>query len=270
MKNRGEYPSVFYKNIVGIVIIFVCAFTYRCLITDNYKINEVYAFSNSNATYIENKVESFITENNETISFFADTFQIDKETLIEQIKENNLDITTINELDPFNTGKEYNSKEEALIEFLLEYESNNSKEFSKKRTSCDKSKDYLIGLIDYYGTIYDNVDTSIAKSIALIESGFTNKYMLDRNNIFGGMSSKGLISYKNIEYGVLKYMHMLSKSYFGKGLDTVSKIGYVFNPTINDNGIKVASPTWVTNVTKYTSIFKDTTVTNLDELLSLV
>ena len=120
--------------------------------------------------------------------------------------------------------------------------------FGKNKVYCTKDSGYIINLINYYTDIYDNVDYSIATAIGEIESGFTSRYMLNNNNIFGGMANGRLISYKSIEYGTLMYIKMLSEGYFGKGLNTVELIGIVYNPMFNENGIKVAKPTWVNNV----------------------
>ena len=61
------------------------------------------------------------------------------------------------------------------------------------------------------------------------------------------MARGKLISYKTIEYGVLKYIKLLSESYFGLGLNTVETIGKKYNP-VYENGVKKANPTWVKNV----------------------
>ena len=44
------------------------------------------------------------------------------------------------------------------------------------------------------------------------------------------------------------YIKLLSEGYFGKGLNTVELIGIIYNPMFNENGVKVAKPTWVNNV----------------------
>ena len=76
------------------------------------------------------------------------------------------------------------------------------------------------------------------------------------------MSGGGLIKYKNIEYGILSYIKLLSDGYFGKGLTTVEDIGRVYNPTINENGVKIAKPSWVSKVNNALSEFTglDTTM----------
>ena len=47
-----------------------------------------------------------------------------------------------------------------------------------------------------------------------------------------------------------KYLNkLLNDGYFNKGLTTIETIGKVYNPTYNSNGIKIAKPSWVKNVT---------------------
>ena len=73
--------------------------------------------------------------------------------------------------------------------------------------------------------------------------------MLNYNNVYGGMSSKGLIKYNNIELGTLSYVRMMSKNYYAKGLNTKYSIGKVYCPVIN-NGVKTASPHWINLIDK--------------------
>lgn len=95
------------------------------------------------------------------------------------------------------------------------------------------------------------MDYLTAVSIGAAESGYYKvTYMLKANNIFGGMSSNGLIKYKNIEYGVLSYVRLLSKNYYGKGLNTLESIGRVYCPAYDKNGQKVASSHWINLVSK--------------------
>ena len=59
--------------------------------------------------------------------------------------------------------------------------------------------------------------------------------MLRQNNIYGGMSSKGLIKYNSIELGVLTYVRMMSKNYYAKGLTNMYSIGKVYCPTYENH-----------------------------------
>ena len=73
--------------------------------------------------------------------------------------------------------------------------------------------------------------------------------MLRLNNIYGGMSSKGLIKYNNIELGVLTYVRMMSRNYYAKGLTNMYSIGKVYCPTY-ENSTKIASPHWISLINK--------------------
>ena len=158
-----------------------------------------------------------------------------------------IDKLTINykELNLLDDGIIFNK---ILVDYLFNLEQSERELFGKNKVYCTKDSGYIINLINYYTDIYDNVDYSIASAIGEIESGFTSRYMLNNNNIFGGMANGRLISYKSIEYGTLMYIKMLSDGYFGKGFNTVELIGIIYNPMFNENGVKVAKPTWVNNV----------------------
>ncbi len=86
-------------------------------------------------------------------------------------------------------------------------------------------------------------------SIGAAESGYYKvKYMLKKNNVYGGMSTSGLIRHDNIELGVLSYIRMMSKNYYAKGLTTKAAIGKVYCPVF-ENGMKKASSHWINLVT---------------------
>ena len=89
------------------------------------------------------------------------------------------------------------------------------------------------------------MDAKTLLSIGAAESGYYKvKFMLKYNNVYGGMGSKGLIKHNNIEQGVLAYVRMMSKSYYGKGLTTLPAIGRVYCP-VKENGVKKASSHWL-------------------------
>ena len=183
-------------------------------------------------------MEIYINDNLDIVSFFADVFQINQDTLIERLKADYQSINLLN-----TTNLEY-----TLSEYLLALEDSNRELFDNSIDPCDDSKEYIIALLKYFSKLYNNVDFSIAAAIVQIESGYTVQSMLNKNNVFGGMSGGGLIKYKNIEYGILSYVKLLSDGYFGKGLTTVEDIGRVYNPTYNENGVKIAKPSWVSKV----------------------
>lgn len=216
--------------------------------------------------------EIFLKKNKNTIDFLAKTFGIKSEYIVNDLME-------INEKNTFvenNIGllknkngklKNFKSFEEGLIEYLYKFADNNKKLVSNKINPYSGKSSYVINLIKYFTTIYDNVDYLTAVSIGAAESGhYTVKSMLKYNNVYGGMSSKGLIKYKNIEYGVLSYIRLLSKNYYDKGLNTVESIGRVYCPRI-ENGKKVASSHWLSlvraNKNKYANTTNEITVEKL-------
>lgn len=189
----------------------------------------------------EEKLSLFFEEKMDSITFLANTFKIDKEVFLELLKENK---------DKLNYLEDSSNFDKILIDYLFTLEDSNKELFDTKRDACAMDKDYIIKLIKYFSGLYESVDFSIASGIAEVESGFTSKYMLSRNNIFGGLVNGKLLSYRNIEYGVLSYIKLLNDGYFTKGLTTVEAIGIVYNPTFNENGEKIARPSWVFNVNK--------------------
>lgn len=220
-----------------------------------------------------NITEKFINDNMSTIEFMSKTFGIDSSHIIE-------DLISINDKYEFNDKniglltnkkgelKEFKSFEEGLIEYLFNYSKEHKDLVSKKRTPYTGGSNYIIDLIKYYTSIYDNVDYLTAVSIGAAESGhYKVKSMLKYNNVYGGMSSKGLIKYNNIEYGVLSYIRTLSKNYYGKGLTTLESIGRVYCPTYNESGQKVASSHWLNLVRsakkKYANSYSVITIDDL-------
>lgn len=201
----------------------------------------------------------FLTNNTDIIKFMSDMFQVDHEVLLNKLRE---DYQSINLLDTDDLDR-------TLLDYMIALEDSNPEMFSNTLNTSDPSKEYMVALIKYFCDYYGNVDFSIAAAIAQIESGYSAKSMLNKNNIFGGMSSGGLIRYKNIEYGIYSYIKLLSEGYFGKGLTTVESIGRVYNPMYNENGVKVAKPSWVANVTNAMSNYSTMNPVEIEDLLSL-
>ena len=148
----------------------------------------------------------FLTNNTDIIKFMSDMFQVDNEVLLNKLRE---DYQSINLLDTDDLDR-------TLLDYMIALEDSNPEMFSNTFNTSDPSKEYMVALIKYFCDYYGNVDFSIAAAIAQIESGYSAKSMLNKNNIFGGMSSGGLIKYKNIEYGIYSYIKLLSEGYFGK------------------------------------------------------
>ncbi len=203
--------------------------------------------------------ECFLKKNSETVEFLADTFGIESKYIYE-------DLIRINEnvvYNEYNIGRikdskgyiKFDSFEQGLIEYLFKFANENKNLVANERTPYKGSSEYVIELIKYFTSIYDNVDFLTAVSIGAAESGhFKATYMMNCNNIYGGMSKNSLIKYRNIEYGTLSYIRLLSKNYFGKGLTTIESIGKVYCPTFV-NGTKVASRHWLNLVGKMKSIY---------------
>ena len=201
----------------------------------------------------------FLTNNTDIIKFMSDMFQVDNEVLLNKLRE---DYQSINLLDTDDLDR-------TLLDYMIALEDSNPEMFSNTLNTSDPSKEYMVALIKYFCDYYGNVDFSIAAAIAQIESGYSAKSMLNKNNIFGGMSSGGLIKYKNIEYGIYSYIKLLSEGYFGKGLTTVEAIGRVYNPTYNEAGVKIAKPSWVANVSNAMSDYSVMDTVEIEALLSL-
>ena len=204
----------------------------------------------------------YLYEQDETVEFLTKSFGVSKEDIQNDLKERNKDtkysVDNIGALvDKNNELKNYGSFEKGFIEYLYDYVKKNPKKVSNEYVPYTGDANYIVNLIKYFTKIYDNVDYLTAVSIGAHESGYYKvKYMLKYNNVYGGMSSKGLIRHKNIEYGVLSYIRMLSIYYYGKGLNTLESIGRVYCPS-TINGKTVARPSWVTNVKIAMKYYKD-------------
>lgn len=223
-------------------------------ITDADKNEVILAGPKEEVTVNVRDVDYYITEYAAELEFFAKTFSISYEDILEDIRKR-YDESSM-EFESTNIGfitndagylNVYPSVEYGIVEYLYDYIKKHPEKVNKKRVPYSGDAEYVENLIIYYTThIYTNVDTAVALSIGAAESGYYKvKYMLKCNNVFGGMGSKGLIKYRNIEYGVLSYIRLLSKNYYGKGLNTISKIGKVYCPTYDDFGNKIASKHWI-------------------------
>ena len=191
-------------------------------------------------------VVAYLNTNKETVDFYANAFKIDATTLNNLLKDNYQSLNLLNSENLDTT----------LLNYLFTLEGSNPELFDNSITPNSKSKEYILGLINYYSKIY-GVDFNIAAAIGEVECGYFAKGMLNVNNIYGGMSGHGLLRYKTIEYGVIKYLKTLKEGYIDKGLTTVESIGYIFNPTVNEAGVKIAKPSWVSKVNGALSHYND-------------
>ena len=203
-------------------------------------------------------INSYITTYEEDIELLCKAFGVNKEDIISDLKERaskNSDkaFQTTNVgflLDSKGNVKTFANDLYGLVEYFYSYVKNNPKKVNNKRVAYKGSADYVENLIIYFSEhIYTDVDTTTALSIGAAESGYYKvKYMLACNNIYGGMGSKGLIKYKNIEFGVLSYVRYLSRNYYSKGNTSLEGIGRIYNPTTDSNGNKIASPHWISMI----------------------
>ena len=197
-------------------------------------------------------IDSYITTYEEDIELLCKAFGVSKEDIISDLKTINKDkafeTTNVGQLlDSKGNVKTFKNDLYGLVEYFYSYVKNNPKKVNNKRVAYKGSADYVEKLIIYFSEhIYTDVDTTTALSIGAAESGYYKvKYMLACNNVYGGMGSKGLIKYKNIEFGVLSYVRYLSRNYYSKGNTSLEGIGRIYNPTTDSNGNKIASPHWI-------------------------
>lgn len=249
---------IFIGVLIGVIILLMPTNTKHLEV--EYETNPKVALESVKEITEEEKIELTLNEKKDTIEFLANTFLIDENILLNKLRNNYKELNYLNNIDNFD---------KIVLDYLLILEESEKELFDNTRVANQMDKDYIVKTLKYFGSMYANVDFGIAAGIAQVESGFTSKYMLGRNNIFGGMYSGNLISYKTIEYGVLKYVILLNEGYFGKGLTTVEAIGKIYNPMFNESGIKIAKPAWVYNVTKAMEEFADIQDVDTTMLMSL-
>lgn len=196
-------------------------------------------------------LEYYIENNLDIIKFYSKVFDYNLDDVLNDLKErekNNSTFISTNIGYLKNEKGElriYDSFEYGLIEYFYNLMETKTIKRNIKYRPYEGNSSYIEKLIMHYSSIYSNVDQTTLLSIGAAESGYYKvKYMLRANNIYGGMSSKGLIRHNNIELGVLSYVRMMSKYYYGKGLNTPELIGRVYCPVF-ENGTKVASSHWL-------------------------
>lgn len=220
-------------------------------------------------------IDTFITNNEEQLRFYSNVFSINYDDAVAKLRERNANVDQLNYNNIGLIGDEneiytYSSVDRGILEYFLYLEKNNPELVNKVYVPCDKDAEYIEALVEYFSSLYPNVDHKLMLSIAAAESGyFTAGGMLAKNNIYGGMGNGGLISYHNIEYGVLMYIKKMSEDYYDKGLNTKESIGYVFCPKV-ENGVKTVSSHWISLVNKalerYTFDLRYVSVAQLNDL----
>ena len=196
-------------------------------------------------------LEYYIENNLDIIKFYSKVFDYNLDDVLHDLKEREKTNSTFISTNIGYLKNEkgelriYDSFEYGLIEYFYNLMETKTIKRNIKYRPYEGNSSYIEKLIMHYSSIYSNVDQTTLLSIGAAESGYYKvKYMLRSNNVYGGMSSKGLIRHNNIELGVLSYVRMMSKYYYGKGLNTPELIGRVYCPVF-ENGTKVASSHWL-------------------------
>lgn len=126
-------------------------------------------------------------------------------------------------------------------ETIVETETKTTCNFSNK-TACQV---YLRGL--ELGLTQEQ--SLIAVAISVQETGWFKSNLYKNSNNWGGITSKGgFKKYSSKEEGLDGFLNLLKKGYFGKGLDTIEKIGAKYCPVGAKNDPKGLNNNWVPNV----------------------
>lgn len=238
---------------------FTVGYTYPELIkvqnNNNIKIGHIAYIIDFDKEVIVYDFDFYTEQYGDTIKFFADMFDYKYDDIIYDLRKRNdsqdININNIGRLlNKNNELYEYDSFEYGLIEYFYYLNKNHKELRNVSYKPYSGSAIYVEQLIMYFSSIYTNTDAKVLLSIGAAESGnYTVSYMLRKNNVYGGMSNSGLIRHNNIEAGVLSYVRLLSKNYYGKGLNTLENIGRVYCPVMI-NGNKQASSHWLGLVNK--------------------
>ena len=235
--------------------------TFKPLINRNVK--QVRNTKYDKPRIIENNIYVTLEKYSNTINFFRELFGFPEEFVKEDLIKRNITATEFSEkniggLTKNNELISFSNVEQGISEYFFEIAELYPEKRDNKFLGYTGDSEYIEKLIIYYTNIYQDVDTTLALSIGAAESGYYKvKYMLQKNNVYGGMGKNGLIVYDNIEIGVLKYIRLLYNNYFKKGLTTKETIGRKYCPQYNENGEKVASAHWINLVSKAETKYKN-------------
>lgn len=244
---------------------------------EKYTSDTIVKLSEENNLETKNTLDLFLETNEEQIRFFSRMFNLNYEDVVSKIRETNpnpdaINIYNIGQIkDDLGNIYTYNSVDRGILEYFLFLDKNNPEMQKVEYQPYNGDAEYIEALIEYFSSLYPNVDHKLLLSIGAAESGyFQSKKMLAKNNIYGGMGSKGLITYPNIEYGVMSYVKTMADNYYDKGLNTIESIGNVFCPK-NINGVKIVNPHWINLVNNalknYNYDLRYVTVAQLNDLI---
>ena len=196
-------------------------------------------------------IDLMMNKHASTIKFLCNTFGVNEDSIKKELRNINND-GSVNELNIGRLGSNnYSSFDRGLIEYLFNYANQNPSLVNNTHVPYNGSSTYVENLIKYFTKAYPEVDYLTVISIGAAESGYYQvKFMLNKNNVYGGMGSGGLIQYKTIEFGTLSYVRYLANNYYSKGLNTPEAIGRVYCPSTDASGNRVASPHWLNLVAK--------------------
>lgn len=91
-------------------------------------------------------------------------------------------------------------------------------------------------------------------AISKHETGSWTSDLYKNHNNFGGIynsSAKNFYSYESNAKGLESFVNLLKNNYFGKGLDTIEKIGSKYCPVGAENDPSGVNKHWVPKVTEY-------------------
>ena len=95
-------------------------------------------------------------------------------------------------------------------------------------------------------------------AISKHETGnWTSKAFKNKNNFGGVMCSTGLKNYNTYNDGLTGFVNLLKNYYFGRGLNTIEKIGAIYCPIGASNDPTGVNKHWIPNVTKYYNNYLD-------------
>lgn len=161
--------------------------------------------------------------------------------------------------------KELNNVENQIVETIIENKENTTEEkiekveientTNKVDNSCKLKKDIECKIYN------KGIEKGLTKEQSLIlvaiskhETGnWTSTAFKEKHNFGGIMSSSTgkLKVYKNQNEGLEGFVNLLKNNYFGKGLNTIEKIGAKYCPVGAKNDTRDVNKYWVPNVTQF-------------------
>lgn len=154
--------------------------------------------------------------------------------------------------DTFNIPqpKVIKKQDTETVAIVMPMHEEETKEIEVKENVCsfDKVSCIIYNKANELGMTEREAIISIA--IAKWETGnYTSSAFLNKHNVGGMMSSKGLIQYSSLDEGITKFLSNLKNNYFGIGLDTIEKIQPKYCPVGAKNDPNGLNKYWLNGVT---------------------